>query len=139
MDLPILLGLLVIGDGKSSLTAENDQGVIVYQYLMYNSVYWLDYRQLWTNWPDREIDGLFKWYYLVQFAFWLQQILVVNIEERRKDHWQMFLHHIITSTLIFTSYGYHMTRVGNTILCLMDVVDILFPVRKPPHQDFKHG
>ena len=96
---------------------------------MYHSPYWLNLRQLWIGWPDREIDGLFKWYYLVQFAFWLQQILVVNIEERRKDHWQMFAHHIITCTLIFTSYGYHFTRVGNTILCLMDVVDIIFPVR----------
>jgi len=76
------------------------------------------------------MDGLAKWYYLVQFAFWLQQIVVVNIEERRKDHWQMFTHHIITCTLIFLSYGYHQTRVGNVILCLMDIVDIFFPLAK---------
>ncbi|KAI4215384.1 MAG: hypothetical protein LQ351_002284 [Letrouitia transgressa] len=76
------------------------------------------------------MDGLFKWYYLVQFAFWLQQIFVVNIEERRKDHWQMFTHHIITCALMFMSYGYHQTRVGNMILCLMDVVDILFALAK---------
>ena len=96
---------------------------------MYNSPYWLNLREMWTGWPNREMDSLFKWYYLVQFAFWLQQILVVNIEERRKDHWQMFTHHIITCTLIFTSYGYHQTRSGNVILCLMDIVDIIFPVR----------
>lgn len=71
---------------------------------------------------------MFKWYYLVQFAFWLQQILVVNIEERRKDHLQMFTHHVITCALIFTSYGYHQTKVGNLILCLMDVVDLVLPV-----------
>ncbi|KAL9028853.1 MAG: hypothetical protein Q9196_002840 [Gyalolechia fulgens] len=103
-------------------------------YIMYRSNYWLDTRQLWANWPDREMDGLFKWYYLVQFAFWIQQIIVVNIEERRKDHWQMFTHHIITCTLMFTSYGYHQTKVGNTILCLMDVVDILLPVSRPHEQ-----
>ncbi len=74
------------------------------------------------------MTGLFKWYYLVQFAFWLQQILVVNIEERRKDHLQMFTHHVITCALIFTSYGYHQTKVGNLILCLMDVVDLVLPV-----------
>ena len=95
---------------------------------MYNSEYWLDLHSLWTNWPDREMDGLFKWYYLVQFAFWLQQILVVNIEERRKDYAQMFTHHIITSSLMLTSYGYHFTKVGNVILCLMDAVDIVLPV-----------
>ncbi|KAL8699276.1 MAG: hypothetical protein Q9201_006101 [Fulgogasparrea decipioides] len=99
-------------------------------YLMWKSDYWLDTRHLWTNWPNREMTGLFKWYYLAQFAFWLQQIVVVNIEERRKDHWQMMTHHIITSALMFTSYGYHQSKVGNTILCLMDVVDLLLPMLK---------
>ena len=84
------------------------------------------------------MDGLAKWYYLVQFAFWLQQIVVVNIEERRKDYWQMFTHHIITCTLIFLSYGYHQTRVGNVILCLTDIVDILLPLAKIlKYLDFK--
>ena len=98
---------------------------------MYNSGYWFNFRDLWVDWPDRELDGLFKWYYLVQFAFWLQQILVVNIEELRKDYQQMFTHHIITSILIFTSYGYHQTKVGNAILCLTDVVDLFLPVSNP--------
>ena len=99
-------------------------------YLYYNSDYWLDLRALWKGWPTREMDGLAKWYYLVQFAFWLQQIAVVNIEERRKDHWQMFSHHIITCALIFTSYGYHQTKVGNVILVLMDIGDITFAFAK---------
>lgn len=77
----------------------------------------------------RELGGLFKWYYLVQFAFWLQQIFVINIEERRKDHYQMLAHHFITCSLMACSYVYHMTRVGNIILIMMDFVDILLPVR----------
>src|SRR5690554_6901044 len=95
---------------------------------MYNSDYWLDMKMLWRDWPNREISGLSKWYILVQFAFWLQQIMVVHIEERRKDYVQMFTHHIITCTLIFASYGYHQTKVANVILCLMDVVDLFLPV-----------
>lgn len=102
--------------------------LIYFQYIMYNSDYWLDIKMVWRNWPNREISGLLKWYILVQFAFWLQQIMVVNIEERRKDHVQMFTHHIITSMLLFTSYGYHQTKVANVILCLMDVVDLFLPV-----------
>jgi len=95
---------------------------------MYNSPYWLNLKELWAGWPHIQIDGLMKWYYLVQFAFWLQQIVVVNIEERRKDHWQMFTHHIITCALLFCSYGYYQTRVGNVILFLMDIVDIFLAV-----------
>ena len=98
---------------------------------MYNSTYWFNLKEMWTHWPTRKMDCLFKWYYLLQFAFCLQQILVVNIEERRKDYAQMFTHHIITSTLIFMSYGYYQMRVGNVILCIMDVVDIILPVSLP--------
>ena len=100
------------------------------QYIWYNSTYWLQLRALWFNYPTREIDGWSKYYYLVEFAFWLQQLMVVNIEERRKDHLQMFTHHMITCSLILTSYCYHQSKVGNVILCLMDVVDLFLPLAK---------
>ncbi|KAK7513335.1 TLC domain-containing protein [Phyllosticta citriasiana] len=93
-------------------------------YIYYHSPYWLNLTEIWTNFPTNAISGLMKRYYLVQFAFWLQQIFVINMEARRKDHWQMFTHHIITCALIFASYSYYQTKVGNVILCLMDVVDI---------------
>lgn len=99
------------------------------QYIYYNSPYWLNLRELWTDWPNREMDGIMKGYALAQWAFWLQQIIVINIEERRKDHWQMFSHHIITTALISSCYFYHHTRVGNLILVIMDVVDLFLPVR----------
>lgn len=89
----------------------------------------MNLRNLWSDWPNRELDGLLKGYMLFQLAFWLQQILVINIEERRKDHWQMLTHHVITITLIYSCYRYHFTRVGNLILVLMDVSDLFLPVR----------
>ncbi|RDL40824.1 Uncharacterized protein BP5553_00803 [Venustampulla echinocandica] len=100
-------------------------------YILVNSDYWLNLKNLWVNFPNREMTGLVKWYILVQYAFWLQQIMVINIEERRKDHWQMFTHHIVTTMLIFTSYGYHQTKVANMILCVMDSVDIFLSVGSP--------
>jgi acyl-CoA-dependent ceramide synthase len=94
---------------------------------MYNSKYWLALEYTWKGWPDREMDGLFKWYYLVQFAFWLQQILVVNIEERRKDYAQMFTPRCDVCIDVL-SYGYHHYKIGNVILVTMDSVDTIFPV-----------
>ncbi|KAJ8099764.1 TLC domain-containing protein [Lipomyces tetrasporus] len=99
-------------------------------YLMYNSPYWLNTDELWLGWPHRELKHMFKWYYLVQLAFWLQQIYVLNIEERRKDHRQMFTHHIVTCALLIASYNYCFTRVGNAVLCLMDIVDSVFSAAK---------
>lgn len=62
---------------------------------------------------------------------WIQSIIVINLEERRKDYHQMFAHHIITVLLMSTSYTMNYTRVGNAILCTMDLVDIILPVRPP--------
>jgi acyl-CoA-dependent ceramide synthase len=93
-----------------------------------NSNYWLDQKALWTNWPSRDMSGLFKWYYLVQFAFWVQQIVAIHMEAPRKDHMQMLTHHVITCTLIFVTYVYRYYPVANVVLCLMDIVDLLLPV-----------
>ncbi|KAJ5149514.1 Sphingosine N-acyltransferase, partial [Penicillium atrosanguineum] len=99
-------------------------------YIYYTSYYFLALREMFTNWPARELPGITKAYILGQWAFWLQQLIVINVEERRKDHWQMLAHHIITILLVYTSYALHLTRVANLVLVLMDVVDIFFPLAK---------
>jgi len=85
-------------------------------------------QELWTDWPQRAFDRLINGYILGQWSFWLQQVLVINIEDRRKDHWQMLTNHFVTIALISASYAYHQTRVGNLILVLMDVIDLFLPV-----------
>jgi len=131
--------------GKKGIKSERDQTrfceqawLFVYtsffwaigMYILVNSDYWLNLKNMWTNFPNRECGGLLKWYTLVQFAFWVQQVMVVFIEKRRKDHWQMLAHHVITISLIFCSYHYHQTRVSNVIMCIMDVVELFFPTAK---------
>ncbi|EXA34770.1 Sphingosine N-acyltransferase lag1 [Fusarium oxysporum] len=95
-----------------------------------SSSYWLDLQAMWTNWPNREISGLMKIYMLAQLAFWLQQMIVINIEKRRKDHWQMLSHHVVTIALVYCSYRYGLTRVGNVVLILMDFNDLVFSIAK---------
>ncbi|KAH8435077.1 Sphingosine N-acyltransferase lag1 [Aspergillus melleus] len=99
-------------------------------YIYCTSNYFLDLREMWTDWPTRELPAINKTYMLCQWAFWLQQVLVIHIERRRKDHWQMLAHHTVAIVLISTSYAWHLTRVANLILVLMDVVDILFSLAK---------
>ncbi|CAK7565369.1 MAG: Sphingosine N-acyltransferase lag1 [Sporothrix epigloea] len=124
---------------KKPVTRFSEQAwlVIVYTiffpvgvYLYYHSPYFFNMKNLWTHWPGREMPKLLKAYILVQLAFWLQQIIVINIEERRRDHWQMLTHHFITLSLIIGSYRYRHTPVANVILVLMDVSDFFLPLAK---------
>lgn len=56
--------------------------------------------QLWGTYPAVPLPALTKFYYLSQLGWWFHQLLVINCEKRRKDHWQMFGHHILTITLV---------------------------------------
>ncbi|GAA5829750.1 hypothetical protein JCM5353_002218 [Sporobolomyces roseus] len=112
--------------------------------LLYPTIFWSlgfyinqtsEYRSLntehyWKGYPHDALPALTKWYYLVQTAFWIQQIIVLNLEARRKDYAQMFAHHIITTLLVSFSYVLNFTRVGNAILCTMDLCDIFLPLAK---------
>ncbi|KAF2868061.1 longevity-assurance protein-like protein [Massariosphaeria phaeospora] len=99
-------------------------------YILYTSGLWFNLENMWKDWPFRQVTGIHKFYYLVQWGFWIQQIVVVNIEEKRKDYAQMFTHHIFTVALIFLSYGSYQMPVGTVILCTMDIVDIVLPTAK---------
>ncbi|KAF4442457.1 hypothetical protein F53441_11743 [Fusarium austroafricanum] len=99
-------------------------------YIYVRSEYWLDLRAMWANWPNRQVSCLMKTYMLSQLAFWLQQMMVVNIEKRRKDYFQMLAHHVVTIALVYCSYRYGLTRIGNVVLILMDFNDLIFSVAK---------
>ncbi|KAG2736043.1 hypothetical protein G9P44_000133 [Scheffersomyces stipitis] len=97
----------------------------IYGVLLYvHSPYFLNLDNVYLGWPNFPMTASFKRYYLISIGFWLQQIFVLNIEQKRKDHYQMFSHHIITCLLIIGSYYYYYFRIGHLILMIMDSVDI---------------
>jgi len=85
---------------------------------------------VWINYPHIPLATPIKFYYLTQTAFYMHQILILNAEARRKDHWQMMTHHVVTIALMVGSYFYNCTRVGVLIMLLMDTSDVVFPLAK---------
>src|SRR6266498_5076446 len=89
-------------------------------------------KYFWIDYPHFLISPSVKYYYLIQFGFWLQQItiLLLKIEKPRKDFVEMGAHHIITCLLIGGSYLSNFTRMGNTVFVTMDFTDIWLSVSK---------
>lgn len=85
---------------------------------------------VWIGYPHIPLAGPVKLYYLMESAFYTHQILVINAEARRKDHWQMMTHHVITVSLMLLSYYYNCTRVGCLVMFIMDWCDIWLPVSR---------
>jgi very-long-chain ceramide synthase len=96
------------------------------QYIHYNLP-----SNLWAGYPHIPLAGIVKLYYLMQISLYVHAVLLLNAEARRKDHWQMMAHHIVTIILIAASYTYNFTRVGCRIMVLMDWCDLFFPVLFP--------
>lgn len=95
---------------------------------MYQCPHWFDTSQFWIDYPHIIMKCSMKYYYLTQMAFWFQQLYCIQTEKRRKDHYAMFSHHIITITLLVSSYYTNFTRIGNAVLCSMDLTDLLLSV-----------
>jgi acyl-CoA-dependent ceramide synthase len=90
--------------------------------------------ELWTDYPEHQLPGYIKLYYLVDASFWLQQLLQFSFftpqHLRRKDHAEMTLHHVITSSLVIGSYALHFTRIGNVVLFVFYAADVFLCLAK---------
>ncbi|PLW19661.1 hypothetical protein PCANC_04825 [Puccinia coronata f. sp. avenae] len=132
----------MIGLANSKLQRFSEQGWT----LVYCTIFWcmgikilcaypepilsFNIRQYWQGYPHTSLDGLSKFYYLSQIAFWFQQIIVLQIEKRRKDYYQMFTHHIVTAILVCGSYSTNFTGIGTAVHTTMDLSDILLAFAK---------
>lgn len=98
--------------------------------IMYAGPHWMNTAHYWIDYPHVAISKSMKMYYLMQLAFWVHQIYTIHVEKRRKDHVAMVTHHFITITLLVSSYATNFTRIGNAVLCCMDLADVFLSLAK---------
>lgn len=63
-------------------------------------------------------------------AFYLSLSFSHFSETRRKDFWQMFIHHMITLTLLSVSWSINAIRGGSLIVFVHDIADVLLEASK---------
>ncbi|KIJ56811.1 hypothetical protein M422DRAFT_238409 [Sphaerobolus stellatus SS14] len=104
-------------------------GLIVMRQL---PTWWYDTKYFWIDYPHWQMTPLIKAYYLLQSAYWLQQLLVLalRLEKPRKDYSELVIHHIVTLWLIGWSYLINLTYIGNAVFISMDISDIFLALAK---------
>ena len=138
------LRLLVIKPLLSSYLSEKMSqkfGQSVIEALFYGASFWLGYvivlRQPWiwpsSDWwdgmkqqdpPHRYFGDDLKCYILLYMGRYLQAVVSVLIEPKRKDFIEMQIHHITTICLIGLSYNHMYNRVGVVVMLLLDPADV---------------
>jgi len=80
--------------------------------------------------PHKTNVAAFKAYYLLQGSYWAQQgiVLLLLLEKPRKDFKELVLHHVVTLSLIWSSYRFHFTYMGIAVYITHDISDFFLAV-----------
>ncbi|XP_070502221.1 ceramide synthase 2-like [Chironomus tepperi] len=93
--------------------------------ILWNTSWMWNFIDMFRGYPKHSLDNGLWWYYNITLAFYTSQTFLHFIETRRKDFWQMFIHHILTITLIMASWTVNAVRGGSLIVFVHDIADVL--------------
>jgi len=95
-------------------------GIVV----MYSQKWIWPHVEWWKNQPEKNFltrDIIF--FYVAYAARYLQAFVSVFLEKKRKDFWEMQIHHLATICLVVLSYQVGYVKIGCIIMVLMDTAD----------------
>lgn len=97
-------------------------------------VWYFNTRGMYEGFPHKTHEGMFKFYYLFQAAYWTQQaiVLLLGMEKPRKDFRELVGHHIVSISLIGLSYRFHFTYMGLAVYITHDISDFFLAVSRNP-------
>ncbi|CCG81658.1 Sphingosine N-acyltransferase lac1 [Taphrina deformans PYCC 5710] len=100
--------------------------------MSHTNMWYFNTTEFYADYPHKYHLANFKMYYLCQFAYWLQQfiVLALQLEKPRKDYHELVAHHIVTLLLIGLSYRFHFTYIGLCVFITMDSSDIWLALSK---------
>jgi len=77
----------------------------------------------WYNYPFHPLDPTVWWHYMLEMAFYWSLFFTQFFDVKRKDFWEMFIHHVATLALLTLSWSNHMHRMGSLVLIVHDFAD----------------
>ncbi|XP_063591038.1 ceramide synthase 6-like isoform X2 [Penaeus indicus] len=99
-------------------------------YVMSDKSWLWDIRNCWYEYPNHSVDIDVWWYYMISLSFYWSMTFTHFFEAKRKDFWQMFIHHMVTIALITFSWTCNLTRIGTLVLIVHDCADIPLQLAK---------
>ncbi|XP_065195166.1 ceramide synthase 6-like [Sycon ciliatum] len=85
--------------------------------------YFYDVEDCWRQYPHRYVDLEEFCYYMGEMSFYLSLTISHCFEQRKKDFWEMLIHHIATLGLISLSFSVNYVPIGALIMLCHDIAD----------------
>ena len=106
-------------------------GVFLYGLVVLWSKHWLwDINGCFIEYPHHKVSTDVWFYYMVEMAFYWSLSFSQFFDVKRKDFWEMFIHHQATIALIGFSWTTHFVRIGTLVLIVHDCGDPLLELAK---------
>ncbi|XP_064538875.1 ceramide synthase 6 isoform X2 [Drosophila montana] len=101
-------------------------GVIV----LWDKPWFWDVKSCWYGYPHQSVSDDVWWYYMISMSFYWSLTATQFFDVKRKDFWQMFIHHMVTLLLMSLSWVCNLHRVGSLVLVVHDCADIFLEAAK---------
>lgn len=116
---------------------ENGWGFIYYTVsfifgtvLLWDKPWLFDTKQLWVNYPYHSISDGVWWYCMISMSFYLSLTFSQFFDVKRKDFWEMFIHHLLTIIIGSIAWICNLHRLGSLILYVHDLAAVLLDLGK---------
>ncbi|CAG0895516.1 unnamed protein product [Cyprideis torosa] len=98
-------------------------------FALWDKPHFSDTRECWVGYPKHSIPMAIYWYYMIELSFYWSLLFFQFLDTRRKDFWQMLVHHVVTISLIVFSWITNFHRIGTLIMLLHDCADVFLDKR----------
>ncbi|EZA57715.1 ceramide synthase 6 isoform X2 [Ooceraea biroi] len=99
-------------------------------YILWDKAWLWDIKHCYYNYPYHPVTSDIWWYYMISMSFYWALSFSQFFDVKRKDFWQMFIHHIATISLMCFSWVGNLTRIGSLVLLVHDSADIFLEAAK---------
>lgn len=99
-------------------------------YVLWDKPYFRDTMQSLVNYPDHPVKTEEWWYYNIELGFYISLVITQFFDTKRKDFWQMFVHHVVTILLLVLSWACNFHRIGALVLAIHDIADVPMELAK---------
>ena len=77
------------------------------------------------NFPHHNTTNDIWWYYMIELGFYISLMFSQFMDVKRKDFWEMFVHHIVTILLLTLSWTCNLTRIGTLVgVLILDPINV---------------
>lgn len=100
--------------------------------MSHTPIWYFNTRAMYENFPHRTHRRRLQVLLPFPGAYWAQQaiVLLLGLEERRKDFKELVGHHIVSLALIALSYRFHFTYMGLAVYITHDISDFFLAVSR---------